>query len=197
MIRTIDPTRPINDNCGWEHVLTDLDTFHDYSDAPALAETCSSIAGIHSPKAGRPTHVAPITKVDPDTKVRRTIDKGSTCSQDAPIICTEFGGVNIAPATGKDKSKEWGYTTAADPGDLLKRIERLINAVVDGGHCSGFVWTQITDIEQETNGLYTFDRREKIDARRVKAVMDAAHAKYHARLPKEKQSALGKTFAEN
>jgi hypothetical protein len=61
------------------------------------------------------------------------------------VICTEFGGVNIAPAndTSPVKSKDWGYTTAADPEDLLHRIDRLLVAVVKGGHCCGFVYTQL------------------------------------------------------
>jgi hypothetical protein len=130
-------------------------------------------------------------QVDRDTQVCRTLDQGAVCKSDAPIICTEFGGVNIAPATGQDKSNEWGYTTAADPEDLLNRLERLVNAVVDGGNCCGFVWTQLADIEQETNGLYSFDRKEKIDAQKVKAVMDAAHTKYQARTSKGPQSGQG------
>jgi hypothetical protein len=49
------------------------------------------------------------------------------------------------------------------------------------------VWTQLADIEQETNGLYSFDRQAKIDPARVKAVMDAAHAKYHAPIKESSQ----------
>ncbi|KAF2759530.1 family 2 glycoside hydrolase [Pseudovirgaria hyperparasitica] len=161
--KTLDPSRPINDNCGWQHVLTDLSTFHDYSDSPALAETCSSLAGIFSPKANRPVWLPAIPPHDP----------GSAHVPGAPIICTEFGGVNIAPAKGAE-DKEWGYTTAADPSDLLARIEKLVLAVVEGGHCSGFVWTQLSDIEQETNGLYAFDRTPKLPAAEVRAVMERA-----------------------
>ena len=168
--RTLDSTRPINDNCGWEHVQTDLTTFHDYTDSPALTKTCSSLSGILSPKADRPTFVEEIPGEDP----------GASHRDGAVIICTEFGGVNIAPET--EKADEWGYTTAANPEDLLKRIEKLVSAVVDGGHCSGFVWTQFADIEQETNGLYSFDRKEKLDAYKVKKVMDDAIARYYAHL---------------
>ena len=42
--RNLDPTRPINDNCGWEHVLTDLTTFHDYADANVLATRTASLS---------------------------------------------------------------------------------------------------------------------------------------------------------
>lgn len=132
MPRTLDPTRPINDNCGWEHVCTDLTTFHDYSDAPALAETCSTLQGILGPKAGRPMFAAPIPGLDPGAEHR----------PGAVVLNTEFGGVNISPATG-DAADEWGYTTATDPQDLLQRIERLMRSIVEGGHTSGFVYTQL------------------------------------------------------
>ncbi|KAF2117137.1 family 2 glycoside hydrolase [Lophiotrema nucula] len=167
MTKTLDPTRPINDNCGWEHAKTDLTTFHDYADSPELSETCSSLSGILSNKAGRPVFCAFIPAKD----------EGAAHKDGAVVICTEFGGVNIAPAD--KQADEWGYTTATDPEDLLQRVDKLVHAVVDGGHCAGFVWTQLTDIEQETNGLYSWDRKAKLDPSKVKAVINGAKKKYH------------------
>ncbi|KAF2004781.1 glycoside hydrolase family 2 protein [Amniculicola lignicola CBS 123094] len=171
MTKTLDPSRPINDNCGWEHVKTDLTTFHDYADSDALSNTCAILkGGILGPKAGRPMFVEPIPGRD----------DGGSHVEGAVVICTEFGGVNIAPATDANHKGEWGYTTAADSNDLLKRVEKLVAAVVDGKHCSGFVWTQLADIEQETNGLYTFDRKEKLDASKVRAVIANAQQRYYS-----------------
>lgn len=135
--RTLDPTRPINDNCGWEHVQPDLTTFHDYADGPELTKTCSSLAGILGPKAGRDMFMAPLGS-----------DPGAQHRANAPVICTECGGVNIRPKGGGDgdengRDQEWGYTTASDGSDLLKRIEKLMRGVVNGGICCGFVWTQL------------------------------------------------------
>lgn len=136
--RTLDATRSINDNCGWEHVVTDLSTFHDYADGPELAKTCISLDAILDTKAGRGMFVPEIPG-----------DPGAKHHPGAPIMCTEFGGVNIAPAEKPDeamegeKSQDWGYTTAADPEDLLRRIERLVRGVVEGGHCCAFVYTQL------------------------------------------------------
>ncbi len=129
--RSLDPTRPINDNCGWQHVETDLTTFHDYSDGPALAKTCASLDLILAPKSDRDVFVPAIPGQD----------RGSQHSGSKPVMCTEFGGVNIAAAVGGDR--DWGYTTAQSPADLLKRIERLVRGVVDGGHCCAFVYTQL------------------------------------------------------
>ncbi|OTB05942.1 glycoside hydrolase family 2 protein [Hypoxylon sp. CI-4A] len=174
--KTLDPTRPINDNCGWEHVITDLSTFHDYSDAPELSRTCATLDGILGKKlGGRDFFVGPVAG-----------DDGTRHRQGAPVFCSEFGGVNIAPATEEQKrERDWGYTTATDPKDLLKRLEALMQGVVQAGHICGFVYTQLSDIEQEVNGLYTFDRKEKIPAADVKKVVDAAAKTYYDSLPRE------------
>ncbi len=153
--RTLDPTRPVNDNCGWEHVLTDLSTFHDYNDAPALEKSCATLESILSTKlANRGFFVGPITSSssssstagagdDGDKKTAAVvIDEGTRHREGAPVLCTEFGGVNIKPAAG-DGERDWGYTTASDPQDLLRRIEALMMAVVRPGHICGFVYTQL------------------------------------------------------
>ncbi|KAH8640037.1 hypothetical protein IG631_02978 [Alternaria alternata] len=170
--KVLDPTRPINDNCGWEHVMTDLTTFHDYADADELTKTCSTLEGIMKKQSNRPTFLAPIESL---------CDPGSKHTPGAPVICTEFGGVNIARAAAggeEDRTRDWGYTTATDPKDLLKRIEKMMTGIVDGGHCCGFVYTQLTDIEQEVNGVYTPDRKEKLDATEVKKVVERVMEKY-------------------
>ncbi|PTB67642.1 glycoside hydrolase family 2 protein [Trichoderma citrinoviride] len=175
LTKTLDPTRSINDNCGWEHVCTDLSTFHDYSDGPELEKTCADLGAILGLKAGRELFVGEIAGVD----------EGSRHTTGAPIICTECGGVNIAPADkdAVEDSRDWGYTTAADPEDLLKRIERIVNGVAGGGLCCR------TDIEQETNGLYTFDRREKLDSDKVKAVMQEAAQMFYKRVENDGKQA--------
>jgi hypothetical protein len=168
--KTMDPTRPINDNCGWEHVQTDLTTFHDYADADALTKTCSTMDGILGPHGGRPLFLPPI-----DT------DSGSSHISNAPIICTEFGGINIARSKAEaGEQRDWGYTTATDPKDLLKRIETMMTGINDGGHICGFVYTQLTDIEQEVNGLYTPDRKEKLDSTEVRKIVEGVMKRYAA-----------------
>lgn len=166
--KTLDPTRPINDNCGWEHVQTDLTTFHDYADGDVLTKTCATMDGILGSHGGRPLFVA-----------ATDADAGSSHAPNAPVLCTEFGGINIARAAAeKDGGRDWGYTTATDSKDLLKRIEKMMTGIVDGGHICGFVYTQLTDIEQEVNGLYTPDRKEKLDAKEVKMMVENVKEKY-------------------
>ncbi|KAE8390221.1 glycoside hydrolase superfamily [Aspergillus alliaceus] len=176
LTKTLDPTRPINDNCGWEHVLTDLTTYHDYSDHPALAATCSDFTrGILGQKSNRDMFVGPI-----HSATSQPLDSGTHHTPGAPVICSEFGGVNIIPTKGTAAGeRDWGYTTASDPEDLLSRLEKLVMAVVKGGYSCGLVYTQLCDIEQEVNGLYSYDRKEKVPAARVKEIMDSAHRYYY------------------
>ncbi|KAI1443082.1 glycoside hydrolase family 2 protein [Annulohypoxylon stygium] len=181
LTKTLDPTRPVNDNCGWEHVITDLSTFHDYSDAPELSKTCATLDGILGKKlGGRDFFVGPTSL--PDGRK----DEGTKHREGAPVICSEFGGVNIAPAKKEEGAeRDWGYTTASDPRDLLKRFDKLLRAVVEGGHICGVVYTQLSDIEQEVNGLYSFDRREKIPATEVSKIVEEVIKVYYDSLPKD------------
>lgn len=118
---------------------TDLTTYHDYADSDELSATCKKMeGGILAPKANHDVFTRPITSGS------TVLDPGAQHRPGAPVICTEFGGVNIAP--GKDApggERDWGYTTASDPKDLLDRLRKLVMAVVQGGHSCGFVYTQL------------------------------------------------------
>ncbi|KAF2855709.1 glycoside hydrolase family 2 protein [Plenodomus tracheiphilus IPT5] len=183
--KTLDQTRPVNDNCGWEHVITDLTTFHDYSDGEALTATCKGLEdGILARKAGRDMFLGALGG-DGDAG-----DLGSRHVDGAPILCTEFGGINIARGnveTGVEGNadgnantadRDWGYTTATDSTDLLKRIEKMMTGIVDGGLICGFVYTQLTDIEQEVNGLYTPDRKAKVDVDKVREIVEGVKRRF-------------------
>lgn len=137
MTKTLDPTRPINDNCGWDHVITDLSTFHDYADAHGMTERCESVQSVLG--RGRGMFLGAIHGPNGEH------DGGSRHQRGAPILCTEFGGVNIAvsEADNHARKENWGYTTAKDSQDLLQRVEDIIMATVKEGHVCGIVWTQL------------------------------------------------------
>ncbi|KAJ5287300.1 hypothetical protein N7478_002986 [Penicillium angulare] len=190
LTKSLDPSRPINDNCGWEHVHTDLTTYHDYTDSPELTSTCSKMeGGILSQKGGHDMFTKPIYS---GFSGHTLLDPGATHKAGAPVICTEFGGVNIAPVKGGEAGeRDWGYTTAVDVEDFLIRYEKLVMGVVKGGHSCGLVYTQLCDIEQEVNGLYSYDRKEKVPVARVKAIMDAAKDYYYNHVGVQTHGAKG------
>lgn len=82
-------------------------------------------------------------------------------------MLTEFGGLSHAPG---DSDRWWGYGTLPDTDALLARYEELLGAVLDSPVIAGFCYTQLTDTEQETNGLLREDRTSKLDPERVRAI---------------------------
>jgi beta-galactosidase/beta-glucuronidase len=139
LTRSIDGTRPVISNDGWEHALTDLCTIHDYRDADALRE---SYRTPQSAVAARPA--------------RRPIYAAGHGYREEPILITEFGGI----AFSGDEAG-WGYSTVADAEEFLARYGSLIEALSQHETVQGFCYTQLTDVEQEVNGLLTYDRKPK------------------------------------
>lgn len=157
LTKSIDPSRPVVDNDGWEHVETDLMTVHDYADGPALGVTCSSQEGLLAPKGGKDVNIKPSDYLG------------------QPILLSEFGGIAYDPSQSKKHGKaggseDWGYHTAQSEEAYLQALEGVVHAAVDGGIVQGFCYTQHSDVEQEVNGLLTADRRHKADPEKVRAI---------------------------
>jgi hypothetical protein len=94
----------------------------------------------------------------------------------SPIYLSEFGGIAfIAP--GSDVPKEaWGYSGIEKTADsALERLRGLYTAIAKIPAFAGFCYTQLTDVEQEMNGLMTYDRKPKYDVRVVKEINDLVH----------------------
>src|SRR5215203_1233745 len=148
LTRSLDPTRSVVSNDGWEHAITDLCTIHDYRDAEALAK---SYATPESAIAAEPTN--------------RPLYVPGYAYRGEPILITEFGGIAFS---GDEKG--WGYTTVVDADEFLVRYEALIAALLRSEPVQGFCYTQLTDVEQEINGLLTYDRKPKADLARIREI---------------------------
>jgi beta-galactosidase/beta-glucuronidase len=136
----LDGTRPVVSNDGWEHSRSDLCTLHDYGTPDDLARRYRSLASTLD-AAGRP----------------RPPYLPGFGYRGEPVIVSEFGGFALAGSGG------WGYGEALEPRQFVNAYRQLIEALMDPGPVEGFCYTQLTDIEQERNGLLTFDRRPKLD----------------------------------
>ncbi|CAA9520501.1 MAG: GH2 [uncultured Rubrobacteraceae bacterium] len=148
LTRSLDGTRPVVSNDGWEHALTDLCNIHDYRGADVLANT---YATAESSVAAAPSG-------------RRIYAPGHGYRGE-PILVTEFGGIAFAGEEGG-----WGYTTVASAEEFLGQYEAMIDALLACDPVQGFCYTQLTDIEQEVNGLLTYDRKPKADLARIRAI---------------------------
>ncbi|MGI8748889.1 MAG: glycoside hydrolase family 2 protein, partial [Deinococcus sp.] len=147
LTKTLDPTRPVIGNDGWEYVITDIIAIHDYSHKP---EKLLKRYGTREAVQISLNHVRPHKRL-------LALEAGPGRPQ--PAMLTEFGG--IAYTTGDDPG--WGYNRMADAQALQDEYVELLAAVHECEGLIGFCYTQLTDTFQEKNGLLFEDRTPKAD----------------------------------
>lgn len=113
--------------------------------------------------------------------IHRYPDPGYMASTNQAVVCGEFGGVGLA-ITNHTWAPGWGYVGAQDGADLTTRFENFSEQLCDLAQNQGLsaaVYTEITDVETELNGLYTYDRKvRKPDLQRIQAAILAPSGKY-------------------
>ena len=149
LTRELDVTRPVVSNDGWEHSLTDLCTLHDYSRPAEVARRYRSLEGALD---GIVSGHAPY---NPGFEFRGE-----------PLLVTEFGGLQLAGSGG------WGYGQLTGGDQLLRAYRGLVEGLMARGPVEGFCYTQLTDVEQERNGLLTFGRVPKVDPGLVRPITE-------------------------
>jgi len=155
MIKSLDTTRPVVSNDGWEQTKTDICAFHSYSHGHE-----SEVRKYNYYKES----LATMENLFKSTFIGRNLYANGFQHQGEPILLTEFGGI----AYKVDGSAGWGYTTAQSPEELIADYKRIIEAVAASEFLHGYCYTQITDVEQEINGLLTYDRKPKCDLSKIK-----------------------------
>jgi beta-galactosidase/beta-glucuronidase len=159
MTKTLDPTRPVIGNEGWENVeTTDLFAVHDYT---ARYEGLKARWGDVQPKAG-----AKLPPNGRDYLVRGFEYNGS------PLYLSEFGGIAYIPEGTNVPQGSWGYSGVEKTAEAaLERLRGQYQAIKESPFI-GICYTQLTDVEQEVNGLLTYDRKPKFDVKKVKEIND-------------------------
>ncbi|MDP6757952.1 MAG: glycoside hydrolase family 2 TIM barrel-domain containing protein [Chloroflexota bacterium] len=158
LTRALDPTRPVNDCSGYIHVRTDIQSVHDYEQDPQVfAERYRSV----DPEK-------------PEAAYTR-FPEISTPYAGEPYIVDEYGGTwweeRPEDGAGTDRAGSWGYgERPADKEDVYTRISALTGVLTGHSEMAGFCYTQLTDVEQERNGLYTYDRKAKFDVERLRRI---------------------------
>lgn len=85
------------------------------------------------------------------------------------MFISEYGGIKWS--VDEKQEDAWGYGDAPKTEEeFLKRYEGLTNALLDNPNIMGFCYTQLYDIEQETNGLYTYERKPKFDVALIRRI---------------------------
>jgi beta-galactosidase/beta-glucuronidase len=160
LTKTLDPTRPVVGNDGWESVATDIIGIHDYDPDP------QRIA-----KRYHAYEVLPRLFRRERPGGRSLVLEGKR-HHDQPLMLTEFGGI----AHSSD-SRAWGYTRATSSREFQRAYTTLLQTVHSLGVFAGFCYTQFADTYQEANGLLSADRTPKFSIEAIHAATTgtAAH----------------------
>jgi len=148
--RAVDPTRPALETSGWAHTLPHPEVLdaHDYDGNPESLRT-----RWQNYFSGVPVASMPVRYGHSSTAVG---DGG------VPFMISEFGGIGWATEGG------WGYGKGpANEAEFFARYKGTCDAQLDNPNFFGFCYTQLTDVEQEHNGLYYYDRRPKFDVKKL------------------------------
>jgi beta-galactosidase/beta-glucuronidase len=149
LCKDLDPTRPVNDSSGWIHYKTDLWTVHNYMQKPEVLREKLT-----------PTEESGVMRNYPDKEPAYT---------GQPYLMDEYGGIKWIPKGEVPfAGNSWGYGDAPQAlEEFYERLEGLTNVLLEQEHVTGYCYTQLTDVEQEQNGIYKFDRSPKFDMERV------------------------------
>lgn len=145
LTKAIDDTRPVVSNDGWEHTISDIITIHDYKQDDVLLyqeyndENKSVLQNL---KAYNGKH--------------KLFAKGYQY-EGQPVIMSEYGGIAI------NSNEGWGYgKQVKDEKEFIDRFVKLTKVIKDIPYLSGYCYTQLTDVQQEVNGLMNAERNYKI-----------------------------------
>lgn len=150
--KIMDETRPCIDTSGNYHVITDIFDLHDYDQNPEVLKE----------------HYAELPEKMFDNFANRQTYRGE------PTFVSEYGGIYW---NDSDENAGWGYGNAPKTRkEFIERYKGLTDALLDNEYMLGFCYTQLYDIEQEQNGLYTYDRRPKFDPEIIKKINERTAA---------------------
>ena len=154
LTKSLDPTRPVIGNDGWESIATDIIGIHDYDDDPERIGLRYGISDIEAKLLKR------------ERPGGRMLFVGENKALNRPIMLTEFGGI----AMSKDQTNpqdSWGYSRTASSTGLIERYTALLKVVRSLPTLAGFCYTQFTDTYQEANGLLFADRTPKAPIQQI------------------------------
>ena len=150
LTKTLDQSRPVVSNDGWEHLDSDIWSVHDYEwSAPVVRER-------YADADARERLLRGIGPAGRRIRLSDEPDRGQ------PVMLTEFGGIQFTE--GEPAGDTWGYSRAADAEDFRGRVGALVEAVLASDFLAGFCYTQLTDTMQEANGLCDEHRVPKLPA---------------------------------
>ncbi len=162
LTKSLDTNRLVIGNDGWEQALTDILAIHDYnSDEVTLKDSYKDIVAAAN---GSPSL----------TSTRKCYAEGYKYDG-VPFMISEFGGVAYNTQETEEENA-WGYgERLTDKDDVLEKIRLLHEAVMDIEDVCGFCYTQLSDVEQEINGLLDHEHNYKFDPKDIRKILRYKH----------------------
>ncbi|MCR4562395.1 MAG: glycoside hydrolase family 2 [Bacilli bacterium] len=157
LCKSLDKSRLVVGNDGWELTKTDIYSVHNY---------------MHGKPGDRKTYKTFIDSLKDRKSMLASSPAGRVIvipgyeNPTTPIMLTEFGGVCLQ----KDDTKGWGYSCADDDATFVKELQRIYAAIAKSKCVVGYCYTQLYDVEQEINGLLTYDREFKVPCEKIAAI---------------------------
>lgn len=154
LTKSLDKYRPVIVNDGWEHTISDIITLHDYEEVGDVLK-------------------ARYTECKDEimsTEVYHSSGKSAFANgyeyKGQPVIISEYGGI----AFNNDDSG-WGYGNKVNTKEeFIKRFDEITTAVKEIPYVCGFCYTQVSDVQQEINGMMDMERNFKVDPEIIKEI---------------------------
>ncbi len=157
LCKSLDKSRLVVGNDGWEMTHTDIYSVHNY---------------MHGEEGDTKTYQAFVLSLRDRKSMLESAPAGRRIvlpgyeNPYTPLMLTEFGGVCLC----KDDTDGWGYSQAKDDAVFLKQLRRIYKAIAKSKCVVGYCYTQLYDVEQEINGLLTYDRAFKVAPEEIAAI---------------------------
>lgn len=160
LTKRLDPTRPCIDSSGNYRVLSEVYDIHDYDqDTQSFQARWDGLTDRIRETGGVVPAEDPFFNSAPEGPSGRAPFFNQPYDNQ-PIFVSEYGGIRWPD----DTVEGWGYGNApATPEEFFARYKGLTEALLNNPEIFGFCYTQLYDVEQEVNGLYTYGRAQKFD----------------------------------
>ena len=176
LTKALDPTRPFHDASGGVHVKTDIWSFHNYEQNPEqLKKNIANESRKQEVRFKKPGNLQGNPQLNIGFNAPQTVDEYSYPAYDGtvPFLIDEVGGIKWVK--GQDKGNtgtSWGYGEAPkSEQEFIERLRGQIGVVLElHEQVWGYCYTQLTDVEQEQNGIYYYDRTPKFDMKLIHAI---------------------------
>ena len=173
MTKLIDPTRPFHGASGGVHVATDIWTHHNYTQDPDKLKAQLFKDGKMQKTPNRTIQLTQL-KIGYNGLMYTNQYVFPEYKNDMPYLLDEFGGIKWNPAQQMEGTQQdsWGYGKPPRSLDeFYARLEGQVKAVLSlSEQIWGYCYTQLTDVEQEQNGIYYYDRSPKFDMERIRSI---------------------------